>query len=150
VVGAAITTTTEHINGLMLLTGDTLRLQWRVSRATQHIGSEIRTDVEIDPVFEVEVPITALAGAEVRLRWWHRFRLPRGIQLVLRAADLRAFEVVAGKAGLLLSHPAELVIPVRPADHVSAREFAAELNLALAEMGESGRVESGRRRLREH
>ena len=59
----------------------------------------------------------------------------RGVRLVLRASDLRAFEVVAGTTGLLLEHPAELVIPVRPADYVNAREFAAELTLAVAEMG---------------
>jgi hypothetical protein len=145
VVGKEITQTTENIHGLMHLADGRLRLQWRVLRATQRVGSEIRTDVELDPVAEVELPLQAIAGAEVRTKWWNRFGFPNGMELVLRAADMRAFEVVAGSAGLILAHPAELVIPVRNADSVNAREFAAELTLSLAELTEEdARLSSGK------
>jgi hypothetical protein len=53
--------------------------------------------------------------------------------LVLRAADLGAFEEVTGAGGLALAHPSELVLRLRRADHLTAEEFAAELALALAE-----------------
>jgi hypothetical protein len=70
-----------------------------------------------------------VAGATVRRRWW----LPRNPQFVLRAADLRAFEEVAGEGGLRLDHPAELVLGLRRSDLLVAEEFAAELTLAVAE-----------------
>ena len=56
-----------------------------------------------------------------------------GWQLVLRAADLRAFERLAGAARLPLTHPAELVLDLRHRDRAVAREFALDLSLALAE-----------------
>jgi hypothetical protein len=49
------------------------------------------------------------------------------------AADLRAFEPVVGKGGLRLDHPAELVLRLRLRDRIAAQEFAADLELALAE-----------------
>jgi hypothetical protein len=52
---------------------------------------------------------------------------------VLRAADLTVFDALAGEARLLLEHPAELVLDLRRADRAVAREFAADLELALAE-----------------
>ena len=55
------------------------------------------------------------------------------MHLVLTAADLRAFEEVAGAAGLSLDHPAELALRLRGADLELGREFAGELELALAE-----------------
>ena len=78
---------------------------------------------------EVVVPLAAVAGAAVRWRWsW-----PPGFYLILTAADLRAFEGVAGAAGLALDHPAELALRLRGADRALAAEFATELELALAE-----------------
>jgi len=80
-------------------------------------------------VRELVVPLVGVAGAAVRRRWW----LPRNPQLVLRAADLRAFEEVAGEGGLKLDHPAELILGLRRSDLLVAEEFAAELTLAVAE-----------------
>jgi hypothetical protein len=54
-------------------------------------------------------------------------------QLVLQAADLQAFRALADEAGLPLDHPAELVLDLRRTDRGLARQFAAELELALAE-----------------
>lgn len=79
---------------------------------------------------EVVVPLAGIAAARVNRAWW---RWPRGPRLVLTAADLRAFEAVAGQAGLRVDHPAELVLRMRRADHAAAIEFAGELELALAE-----------------
>jgi hypothetical protein len=90
----------------------------------------IRKEHELEPVREVVVPLRAIAGAAVRWRWWE---WPPGPRLLLVAADLRAFEEVAGAAGLRLDHPAELVLRVRQSDSLAAREFAGELALALAE-----------------
>ena len=52
---------------------------------------------------------------------------------MLQAADLHAFRALAGEAALLLDHPAELVLDLRRGDRAVAREFVAELDLALAE-----------------
>ncbi|HSJ64630.1 MAG TPA: hypothetical protein VK922_12120 [Gemmatimonadaceae bacterium] len=128
--GLEITSTTETIHGLLRVDGERLTLQWRRSRSTDVVGFEIRTDKELEPVREVSMPISALAGAAVRWRW---LRWPPGRYLVLTAADLQAFEAIGGEAGLRLDHPAELEIRVRRREHSAAQEFAAELNLSVAE-----------------
>jgi hypothetical protein len=92
-----ITSTRETTHGLLRFGEDGLRVQWRLSRATKHVGDAIRTDREIDPVQEAHVPASALAGAAVRWLW---NRWPPGRYLVITAADFRAFEGVAGLAGL--------------------------------------------------
>jgi hypothetical protein len=125
-----IVTTTEKVHGLLRLHGDTLTIQWRVARSTDTIGTEIRTDEEVDPVREVTIPLAGIAGATVRQHWTDFFRGPR---LILTAADLRAFEDIAGFAGLQLDHPARLTLRLRKPDRLAAHEFAAELQLALAE-----------------
>jgi hypothetical protein len=130
VVGALeITSTTETVHGLLRLEGDRLQIQWRVARSTDRVGMQIRTDKQVEPVREVSVPLTAVAGAAVRWRWWW----PPGHYLVLTAADLRAFEGVVGAAGLALDHPAELALRLRGSDRALGSEFAMELELALAE-----------------
>ena len=130
IVGALeITSTTETVHGLLRLDGDRLQIQWRVARSTDRVGMQIRTDKQVEPVRELVVPLAAVAGAAVRWRWsW-----PPGFYLILTAADLRAFEGVAGAAGLALDHPAELALRLRGADRGLAAEFATELELALAE-----------------
>jgi hypothetical protein len=121
------TSTTEKLHGLLRLDGECVVIQWRTSRKTERVGSEVRTDLEYEPVREVSVPLSALAGARIRTRWWG------GRQLHLTAADLRAFEGVAGEDGLRLAHPAELVLGLSRDTAKLAREFAAELQMALAE-----------------
>ena len=129
VVGLEITSTSETIHGLLRLDGDTVHIQWRVARSTDRVGRQIRTDHEVEPVREVSIPLSSIAGASIRWRWtW-----PPGQYLVLTAADLRAFEEVVGAAGLSLKHPAELALPLRGADRSLGSEFAGELELALAE-----------------
>ncbi|MEJ2204295.1 MAG: hypothetical protein P8170_09310 [Gemmatimonadota bacterium] len=143
---SSLTTTTETVHGLLRLDDDQVVLQWRSARKTEHLGAEIRTDQELDAVREVVLPLSALAGASRRRRFWDWLRGPR---FVLTAADLGAFEGVAGKDGLSLDHPAELVVRIRRADTLQADEFAAELALALAERrlgpGEVGGAEAPRR-----
>ncbi|MGH7712832.1 MAG: hypothetical protein ACREOG_16195 [Gemmatimonadaceae bacterium] len=124
-----ITSTAETVHGLVRLEGDRLVLQWRVSRETDRVGREIRTDREVDPVQEVAVPLSGVAAAKVRASWWPW----SGARLVLTAADLRAFEHLVGKGGLRLDHPAEIVLRLRLRDRIAAQEFAGELELALAE-----------------
>lgn len=129
VVGWEIISTRETVHGLLRLDADSLTLQWRVARTTERVGMEIRTDTEVEAVREVVLPIAALAGAQVRRLW----RWPPGRYLVLTAADLRALESVTGSDGLQLEHPAELALPVPRRALLAAREFAGELELALAE-----------------
>ena len=124
----AITTTRETVHGLLRLDGDQLHVQWRVARSTDHVGMTIRSDKEVEPVREVVIPLTAIAGATVKWSW----RWPPGPHLVLTAADLRAFEEVAGAAGLSLDHPAELELRLRRSDRALGVEFAGELELAIA------------------
>ena len=78
----------------------------------------------------MSLPRAGMAGARVR---WRFLPWPPRWQLVLRAADLTAFDAMAGEARLLLEHPAELVLDLRWADRDVAREFAADVALALAE-----------------
>jgi len=125
-----ITSTKETVHGLLRLQGDNLVVQWRVSRVTDRVGLQIRTEHEFEEVQEVAVPLSAIAGATVRRLW---FRWPPGRYLVLTAGDLRAFEQAAGVAGLRLEHPAELVVRIRRGDRMAAQEFAGELQLAVAE-----------------
>jgi hypothetical protein len=127
---SSITTTTETVHGLLRLDGDRLVIQWRLARKTEFIGNEIRTDREVEAVREVVVPLDGVAGASLRRSWLGVLRAPR---LVLTAADLQAFEAVAGEGGLRLKHPAELIFRVRRSDGLLAEEFAAELTLAVAE-----------------
>jgi len=131
--GREITSTRDVIHGLLRLDGERLIVQWSASRETSRVGREIRTDRELGPVREVALPLDAVAGA--RLRWeWRRWQ-PRQL-LVLTAADLRAFQSLAGETdgpGLVLEHPAELTVELRRVDRAAASEFVAELELALAE-----------------
>lgn len=126
IVGREVISTTERVHGLLLLDDERLVIQWRVSRATQRVGAEIRTDRELEPVREVAIPLSAMAGARVRRALWHQ-------SLVLTSADLRAFEEVAGSAGIGMPHPAELILKVRRREVRAARDFAGELELAIAD-----------------
>ena len=130
--GGTVTSTKEMIHGLLRLEGDRLVVQWRLARRIEHMGAmAVRSDEELGSVRELVIPLSGVAGAAVRRRWW----LPRNPVLVLRAADLRAFEEVAGEGGLKLDHPAELVLGLRRGDTLTAEEFAAELAMAVAERG---------------
>lgn len=131
ITGSAITTTKETVHGLLRLEPDRLTVQWRTSRQTDRVGWEIRTDREMGAVHTAAVPLRRIAGAHVRRRWWQWLTGPR---FVLTAADLNAFEWIAGEEGLRVEHPAELVLRVRRSDALLAEEFAAELSLAVAEL----------------
>jgi hypothetical protein len=146
--GPEITATKEDFHGLLRLTGGQLVFQWSTAREVSRVGREILVARDLGPVQEVSVPVAGLAGAQVR---WRFFPWPPRWQLVLRAADLQAFRALAGEAALLLEHPAELVLDLRRSDRAIAREFAVELDFALAEAwlqaaegeSEQPRVESG-------
>src|SRR5688572_21248010 len=85
IMGWDYVSTTERIHGLLILDADRLLIQWRITRATQRMGAvEVRTDTELDPVREVSIPLSALAGARVRWEWG---RWPPGRYLVLTGAD---------------------------------------------------------------
>jgi hypothetical protein len=116
------------------LDGDRLVIQWRLARHTERLGAGYSTDDEMEAVREEEVPLSAVAGAYVRRRWWEFWRGPR---LVLTAADLQAFDEIVGEEGLRLSHPAEMVVGLRRADDILAEEFTAEVTLAMAELAAS-------------
>jgi len=125
-----MTTTTETVHGLLRLTEDHLVVQWRLARKTDHLGSEMRSEEELETVREVNVPLNGIAGAFVRRRWWE---WRGGSRLELTALDLRVFEEVAGQAGLKMAHPAQLVLRVNRRDRLAAEEFSADIALALAE-----------------
>lgn len=126
-----VTSVEEVVHGLLRLDGDRVVVQWRLTRRTDRVGTmDMRSDEEREAVREVVVPLEGVAAAAVRPRRWAPWAGP---ELVLRAADLRAFEEVAGEGGLKLDHPAELVLGLRRADLLAAEEFCAEVVLALAE-----------------
>lgn len=133
VSGSGVTSTREELHGLLRLDGEQLLVQWRTTREISRVGHEIRTDRELAPIHEVSIPLSGMASARVRRVWrgWWRKEV-----LILTAADLRAFDVLTGEAdapGLLLEHPAELVLELRRSDGMLAREFASELTLAVSE-----------------
>ncbi len=128
--GPEITATKEDFHGLLRLAGGQLVFQWSTAREVSRVGREILVARDLGPVQEVSLPVAGLAGARVR---WRFLPWPPRWQLVLRAADLRAFRALAGEAALLQEHPAELVLDLRRSDRAIAREFAAELDFALAE-----------------
>ena len=143
-----MTSTTEKSYGVLRIEGETLVVQWGTARETQKVGLVMKTDRALDPVREERIPLAGLAGANIGWQW---LRWPPGPSLVLRAADLRAFEGLAGGAGLVLEHPAELTLGIRRRDRGLAREFAAELEMHLADQAlkaaeRRDRVESGDRR----
>jgi hypothetical protein len=125
-----VTSKSEIVHGLIKIQDDKLVFQWRVSRSTDIVGFEIRTEKELEPVQQVELPLSVIAGAVVRWKW---NRWPPGRYLILTASDLYAFEIISGEAGLKLDHPAEMAIRLRRAERSTAEEFAAELNLVVAE-----------------
>lgn len=128
--GKEITSTVETIHGLLRVDSDSLVLQWRVQRRTDRVGVEIRSDRELDPVRGASIPIASVSGAMVR---WPRWGRNRSGRLVLTAADLRAFESLAGPGGFELAHPAQLVLEVRREDKDAARELATQIELAIAD-----------------
>ena len=130
VAGLEVTSTTETIDGLLRLEPTQLVIQWRIHRATDLVGMEIRTDQEVEPVQETSIALAGLSGAEVTGTWWAFGRRPR---LILRAADLKAFEPLAGPMGLALTHPARLEVRIQPNDADAARGFAADLGLAIGD-----------------
>ena len=125
-----VTSTKEKVHGVLRLEADALVVQWSTARETQRVGWTIRTDRALGPVSEVRIPLAGLAGAAMRWQWR---RWPPGPALVLRAADLRAFEGLGGDSGLMLEHPAELSLDIRRRDRSFAHEFAAELEMQLAD-----------------
>lgn len=139
IAGGSFISTSETVHGLLRLEGEQLVVQWRIARSTDQFGSEIRTDREVTPVREVVIPLAALGGGRVRASWW-----PWSAgRIVLTAADLRAFEAVAGETGLRLDHPAELVFRLRRADLDLAREFVGEIDMALADRALQAAQEPG-------
>jgi hypothetical protein len=128
--GPEITATREDSYGLLRLDGQRLVAQWSTVREVSRVGSTVRVDRDLGPVRDVSLPLRALAGARTR---WRLLPWPPRWQLVLQAGDLQAFRALADEAGLPLDHPAELVLDLRRTDRGLARQFAAELDLALAE-----------------
>ena len=130
--------TTETAHGLVRLESDRIVVQWRVAVRTESLGGALyETREEIEPVQQMVLPLTSVAGAIVPSRRWWQLTGPR---LVLTATDLLAFEKIAGQQGLKLKHPAKLVLRIKRADRLIADEFAAELALMLArlQVGDGG------------
>lgn len=128
---AEVSSTTEKIHGVLRLESDALVVQWSTARETQRVGLVIETERTLAPVREARLPLAALGGASLARPFWRW--PPLGTVLRLRAADLHAFAALAGEAGLVLEHPAELTLGIHRRDRALASEFAAELEMALAE-----------------
>lgn len=129
VFGAEYRVTEETMQGLLVLQGDQLQVQWRREQQTNRYGTEVRSDRAIDPVRATAVPLGALSAARLEERWYRR-----RAWLVIVAADLAAFDGVAGADGLQLDHPGELRVPIVRAARERARSFVNELEYALAEL----------------
>ncbi len=131
--GVEYTSTRERIFGLLLISGSNLRIQWRATLEVNRYGQEIRKDEEMKPLREVSIPLAEIAGAQVRRKW---LRWPPAHALVITAADLKTFEPLLsenGDPGLVLQHPAEMVLEIRRVDRQRAYDLARALNLAVTE-----------------
>ena len=128
--GGTVTTTAETVHGLLSLKDSLLTVEWRLERTVSTVGRVIREDRELEGVRHVTVPITGLASAVLRAKWWPWSKASR---LVITAADLRSFESISGPDGLRLAHPAQLILDIRPADRTAAEEFVADVEMALAD-----------------
>ena len=127
--------TTETAEGLVRLEPGRLVIQWRLAVRTEAVkGAAYETREQIEPVREIVIPLNRVAGAFVTEGWWTRLAGPK---LVITAADLLAFEEIAGPHGLRLRHPSKLVLRLKRADRLIAEEFTAELALAVARLPES-------------
>ena len=124
-------TTTETVHGQVSLEGDQLTLQWRLARKKTNWNSG-ETDEEFESVRDATIPLSAIEGVIIRRPWWRFWSGPR---VVLVASDFRALEAVTREEGIRLAHPAKLVLAVRRADALVATEFAAELDISIAERG---------------
>jgi len=135
--GGGYESTTETAHGLVRLEADRLVIQWRVAVVTESMeGAGYETREEIEPVREIVMPLAKVAGAFVPERRWWRLAGPK---LIITAADLLAFERIAGQEGLKLKHPAKLALRIKRGDRLVAEEFAAELSLAVARLPEGAR-----------
>ena len=140
--GGGYESTTETAHGLVRLETDRLVIQWRLAVRTEAVMSAgYETREEIEPVKEIVIPLSKVAGATVpQGRWWKLV----GPRLVITAADLLAFEKIAGQQGLKLKHPSKLVLRVKRSDRLIAEEVAAELALTLARLPEGDGAEATR------
>ncbi len=130
--GGGYQTTTETAHGLVRLEAERLVIQWRLALQTALMkGARYETREEIEPVKEIVIPLAKVASATVPEGWWRTLVGPR---LVITAADLVAFEEIAGQQGLKLKHPSKLVLRIKRADRLIAAEFAAELALGVARL----------------
>ena len=130
--GGGYESTTETAHGLVRLEEDRLVIQWRVALLTESMErSGYETREAIEPVKEIVIPLSKVAGASVPERKWWRLGGPK---LTITASDLLAFEKIAGPQGLRLKHPSKLVLRVKRADRLIAEEFAAELALTLTRL----------------
>ena len=126
----------ETAHGLVRLEADRLVVQWRLAvRRQVWSASSYETREDIQPVREIVIPLENVSGAFVpERRWWEW----TGAKLVITASDLLAFEKIAGQEGLRLKHPSKLVLRIKSADRLIAREFAAELALKVAQLPAGG------------
>ena len=140
--GGGYEATTETAHGLVRLEADRLVIQWRLEVRTEAMkGAGYETREQIEPVKEIVIPLAKVAGAMVpEGRWWKLV----GPKLVITAADLLAFEKIAGQQGLKLRHPSKLVLRVKRSDRLIAEEFAADLALALARLPEGDGTDAAR------
>ncbi len=133
VVSEDVTQTVDTLHGILRIVDAHILVQWRSSRTTSVVGSEIRTDREVMSMQQVQIPLAAIASARVKLPWPRIFRAPL-LQII--AADLSAFQLLQsdnGIPGLVFEHPAELLLTIRRSDRQLAEEFCTELELANAD-----------------
>lgn len=130
VSGLSVTTTTETVHGLFRLEEQRIVVQWRLHTSTDEVGAQIRTNTAVGEVHEIAIPLAGVGGAMLRRPWWG---FGRRLTLVLTANDLQAMDALAGAGGLQLAHPGQLEVRISPADRDLAREFIADMALAVSE-----------------
>ena len=120
--GLTYVTAKRRVHGVARVDDDRLVLQLAESRAVVQLTEMgVTQRMESDPVAERAIPLALVGDARLRRHWlWW--------QLVLTAADLRAFEGLPGAEGV------ELRLRVDRRHRALAEELVGTLQLALAEL----------------
>jgi hypothetical protein len=110
------------VRGLLRLDDDELVFQWREEDTVTQGGFGYSQEKSESEVMEKRVPLAALRSARLQRRLW------LFTDLVLAAADLRAFAGVPGRRG----SGTELAVRIARADRSAAADLASSIELALA------------------
>lgn len=131
--GSTYTSLQERLDGLLVLKGADLCIEWRTVVDVQQYGLQSKTGQQVKPHQEIRIPLTEIADARIKRTW---YKLPTGYAIVVLAQHLQAFAALSenhGLPGFVLQHPAEITLHLRRKDRELAFSFVSALRAAISE-----------------